>query len=175
MVHDEGTHVPEQAPVPKIVIKKIIPTVTPTITPTVTPTPKVISKVTPEVTPTVGSVPATAVCIAVASLRKGGYSDLDNWIQDPKNLYVGRHGRIFITDPVTKDKRIFHYPASKWANPYKVGRDHTLEQSIDLYVKHLNDSRLINDIHELRGKRLGCFCDQSEICHAQVLADLANQ
>lgn len=116
--------------------------------------------------------PATAVCIKVDALRKASgdrSADLRKWMEDPNNIYVGRHGRIFI------DKEIFPYKGSKWANPYKVGpKDYTLEESIRLYRKHLVDSGLINDIHELDGKQLGCFCDQSDVCHAQVLAELAN-
>lgn len=118
-------------------------------------------------------IKATAVCVAVAKLRPR-YQDLEEWMNDPQNLYVGRHGRIFITDPVTKERRIFHYPASKWANPYKVGKDYTLDESIAKYQEHLKTSGLLSQIRELEGKRLGCFCDQSEICHAQILADLAN-
>lgn len=38
-------------------------------------------------------------------------------------------------------------------------------------------------IHELRGKNLGCFCDQKpndesgrpQMCHAQILTDLVNK
>lgn len=92
-------------------------------------------------------------------------------MQNPNNLYTGRHGRIFITE--NGNKRIFHYPASKWANPYSL-KDYTLEESIRLYKEHLVKSGLISQVSELKGKNLGCFCDQSEICHAQILAQLAN-
>ena len=33
-------------------------------------------------------------------------------------------------------------------------------------------SDLRNKIKELRGKTLGCFCDQSGLCHAKVLKEL---
>lgn len=115
------------------------------------------------------------MCIKVNKLRLQGFKDLRDWMNNSQNLYVGRHGRIFITNPTTKEKEIFHYPQSKWANPYKVGKDYTLEESIAKYHKHLKNSGLLDDINELKGKRLGCFCDQSNVCHAQILADLANK
>jgi hypothetical protein len=115
----------------------------------------------------------TAVCIKVKSLRKDGYSDLEEWMKDKNNVYTGRAGRIFITDPKIKEKRIFHYKGSKWQNPYKL-KDHSLEESLRLYREYLDESGLINDISELKGKTLGCFCDQSNSCHAQILAEVAN-
>lgn len=102
-------------------------------------------------------------CIKVKELRKIGCSSLREWLANPNNLYVGRHGRIFITDPITKEKEIFHYPKSKWHNPYKVGTksgQYSLSDSLRLYKEYLFDSGLIKDIKELEGKTLGCFCDQ---------------
>ena len=40
-------------------------------------------------------------CIKVKELRKIGCPSLREWLANPNNLYVGRHGRIFITDPIT--------------------------------------------------------------------------
>tara|TARA_B100000902_G_scaffold397342_1_gene460807 strand:- start:1086 stop:1478 length:393 start_codon:yes stop_codon:yes gene_type:complete len=113
----------------------------------------------------------TATCIKVANLRKQGYDNLREWLKNSNNVYVGRHGRIFI------DKIIFHYPASKWQNPYKL-KEYTLKDSLSLYVLYLFDSGLIYQLKELKGKTLGCFCDHQKdkngvpTCHAQVLADL---
>lgn len=111
----------------------------------------------------------TRVCIKVANLRKLGYESLREWLDDPDNIYVGRGGRIFI------DKKIFHYPGSKWANPYKL-TDFSREQCILMFAEHLCSSGLLKDVKELRGMNLGCFCDEGEMmCHGQVLADLANK
>ena len=112
-----------------------------------------------------------ATCIKVANLRKEGFSDLREWMKDPNNIYVGRHGRIFI------DKVIFHYPASKWQNPFKL-KDYSLKDSLSLYTLYLLNTGLIYDLQEVKGKNLGCFCDHQKdkngvpTCHAQVLADL---
>ena len=112
----------------------------------------------------------TTQCIKVDCLRKK-YNDpninLKKWMEMENNLYVGRHGRIFI------NKEIFHYPASKWQNPYKVS-EYSLGESLDLYEEHIRKN-LVPDLQELSGKSLGCFCDQSNPCHTQVLVKLYNE
>jgi len=95
--------------------------------------------------------------------------------KEPYDIYIGRGGK----NP------------SKWANPYThkdlnktkakyhVG---SRKEAIEGYEKHLIESGLINDIEELRGKVLGCWCcnkpaDGSEknfLCHGQVLAKYLN-
>tara|TARA_B100001094_G_C17530686_1_gene484488 strand:- start:235 stop:510 length:276 start_codon:yes stop_codon:yes gene_type:complete len=40
-------------------------------------------------------------------------------LQRDTNEYVGRHGRIFIG--LGENKKIFHYNASKWKPPFKIG------------------------------------------------------
>ncbi|NBU97055.1 MAG: DUF4326 domain-containing protein, partial [Spirochaetia bacterium] len=79
----------------------------------------------------------------------------------------------------------------KWANPY-THKDldntkakyqvSTRKEAIEGYKKHLVESGLINEIEELRGKVLGCWCcklpsDGSEktlVCHGQVIANILN-
>jgi hypothetical protein len=121
----------------------------------------------------------TTQCLKVASLRKETNDQtitLEKWLKNPNNVYVGRRGRIFIGQG--DEKVIFHYKGSKYANPYKVGKkegEYTLEESIKLYEKYLADNNLIEEIKvELKGKNLGCFCDQKGQCHAKVLAKIAN-
>lgn len=66
------------------------------------------------------STDVTTECIKVAELRKkyGPDIDLKKWMAQPNNLYCGRAGRIFIYHG--KEKERFAYPASIWANPYRV-------------------------------------------------------
>jgi hypothetical protein len=121
---------------------------------------------------------ASVVCLKVDNLRKTGYPDLEKWLEDPSNVYTGRHGRIFIHDG--NDKKVFHYPASRWQNPFTL-KNYDLKKSLQLYVIHLFQTGIIYDIDELRGKTLGCFCEQQKnangdpLCHAQVLADLLSR
>lgn len=64
-------------------------------------------------------------------------------------------------------------PHSKWHNPFREGRDGALGKVLKKYQRHLYDSGLINDIHELRGKDLACWCAPGH-CHGDVLLRLAN-
>lgn len=122
---------------------------------------------------------ATTQCLKVDSLRKASGDKgmtLEKWMENPENVYVGRHGRIFIGSG--DKKRIFHYGSSVFANPYKVGTkegEYTLEESIRLYKIHLKKKKLIEKAKkELCGKNLGCFCDQKGLCHAKILAEIVN-
>jgi len=109
------------------------------------------------------------VCIKQKNLLQLGYSNLEEWLKNPNNLYVGRRGRIFIGSGT--EKRVFFYPQSKWGNPYKI-KDHpniTIDNLILLYKQHLITSGLINQIDELLNKNIGCFCDLKDRCHTDVL------
>jgi hypothetical protein len=95
---------------------------------------------------------------------------------DPQNVYIGR-GRIVFID----GKR---YPPqdSIWANPFKVGKDGTLEEIIEKYEIYIsqkleNEPELRRKLEKLKGKTLGCWClDNPEtkniICHGQILQHL---
>lgn len=116
------------------------------------------------------STSTTTQCLKVGSLRKetgDPEMTLEKWVKDPNNVYVGRHIRIFIGSG--SNKRIFHLKGSKFGNPYTL-KDYTLEESLRLYDEYLHSSGLINEIKELQGKNLGCFCDQRGDCHAKILA-----
>lgn len=64
------------------------------------------------------------------------------------------------------------WPESKWANPYKIGRDGSREQVIRMYRDYvLNSPELIAALPELRNKILGCWCNPLP-CHGDVLVEL---
>ena len=54
------------------------------------------------------------------------YDNLKEWMEDPKNVYVGRKGIVFITMEDGKKER-FPKNDSVFCNPFKVGKDGTLE------------------------------------------------
>jgi len=63
---------------------------------------------------------------------------------------------------------------SKWGNPFIVGKDGTLEEVIAKYKNRLLENKeLMASLHELKGKRLGCFC-KPKLCHGDVLVELIN-
>ena len=123
------------------------------------------------------AVEAKFVSVKVNNLRKiyGNSIDLEKWIENSDNIYTGRRGKIFILSSTTNgsDKRVFYYPESRWANPYR--NNGTLRK----YVEHLFDTYTIFHIKELQGKTLGCFCDTSNQqlgnCHAVILTRLVNE
>lgn len=118
-------------------------------------------------------------CVAVSALREkyGKDMNLERWCADPNNVLCCRHGRVFIHEidpenPDQKIKHVFAYPESKWHNPFKVGKDGTLEEVCKLFETHVLTSELRDQLGELVGKTLGCFCDQSTQCHTQTLQKL---
>lgn len=79
--------------------------------------------------------------------------------------------------------------ASPYANPFRVGRDgdhETVTRRFLVWMLYSDDERarwIFAHVHELRGKRIGCWCappggvtaaDKPWRCHAQVLAALAD-
>ena len=94
----------------------------------------------------------TIVNVNQKSLRKQNYTTFDEWLKVPNHVYIGRGN--------SRANR----KASKWANPFKVekyGREGCIE------------SGLIDDIDELDGKVLGCWC-KPKSCHGDVLIRVLN-
>lgn len=64
---------------------------------------------------------------------------------------------------------------SKWGNKFIVGRDGTRAEVIEKYRAWIVEQpELMADLHELRGKVLGCWCHPKR-CHGEVLVELANR
>ena len=67
---------------------------------------------------------------------------------------------------------------SKWGNPFPVGKQFTIEESLKNYkvyiLGHIQVKKDL-DIEEIRGKNLACWCSLDEPCHADVLLKLANK
>jgi len=70
---------------------------------------------------------------------------------------------------------------SKWGNPFS-HKEGTLakfkvasrDESIEKYEEWIaQQPQLLADLHELRGKVLGCWC-HPQSCHGDILARLAN-
>lgn len=61
-------------------------------------------------------------------------------------------------------------PKSPWANEWKLS-EYTREDSLKRYKNHAKE-KLWENLGELSGKTLGCFCKQSEACHGDILVEL---
>lgn len=59
---------------------------------------------------------------------------------------------------------------SKWGNPFKIGIDGDRQAVVNLYREWIIYQPVFNDIEELRGKTLGCFCHPLP-CHGDVLIE----
>lgn len=63
---------------------------------------------------------------------------------------------------------------SKWGNPFEIGKDGNRKQVIEKYRGWILDQpELMNSLHELEGKILGCWC-HPQACHGDVLVELLN-
>ena len=73
---------------------------------------------------------------------------------------------------------------SKWGNQFVIGMEYqgrilTRNDVIEAYKDWLLYSdkglELLKDIHELKGKVLGCWCRPYHPCHGDLLAELADR
>lgn len=63
---------------------------------------------------------------------------------------------------------------SKWGNPFKLEKGGDRKEVLAKYKAWLMEQvDLLAELHELRGKVLGCWC-KPHLCHGDVLAELAN-
>ena len=111
----------------------------------------------------------SVVNVSVAHIRPE-YANFQEWCADPHNVYVGRQGRVFVNG------KPFVHAASRFANPYRVGKDGTRDEVISKYrvwiQEQLDSGRIAQaELLALRGKRLGCWC-KPHACHADVLLAL---
>lgn len=125
---------------------------------------------------------ARVVNVRVAHIRPR-YHNLKEWCQDPNNVYIGRGSIVFI-DGV-------RYPPtdSPFANPFKVPKGAINSISYvnayrDYIINRLNNEpRLLEQLRQLRGKNLGCWCAEYNSngvrtnpgqCHGDILVDILN-
>lgn len=64
---------------------------------------------------------------------------------------------------------------SKWGNPFVIGKDGNRKEVIEKYEQYImKRPDLLNDLHELKGKVLGCWCAPLP-CHGDVLVKLVDK
>ena len=75
----------------------------------------------------------------------------------------------------------------KWGNPFHLHEHQSRANAVSLFGQWLNNpvssppdlafarERILNDLHEPRGKNLACWCREGECCHADVLLMMANR
>jgi hypothetical protein len=86
----------------------------------------------------------------------------------------------------TPDDAVYVGRPSRWGNPFRPGYTliegrltgyRTNEQAVNMYRDALLAGQLrvtVDDVRQLAGWDLACWCYPSEACHADVLLELAN-
>jgi hypothetical protein len=115
---------------------------------------------------------STVVNVKVKYIRPK-YSNLQEWIADSKNIYIGRRGIIIL------EKKRFPESNSIFCNPYKIGKDGTREDVLMKYENYIreklaNSSSFCDEFKKLKGKTLGCWC-KPERCHGDILLQIINE
>jgi len=87
-------------------------------------------------------------------------------IESGELIYIGRGLRYY---PELK--------CSKWHNPFPV-KKYGREKAISLFEAYIttgDGKHLLNDLHELRDKKICCHCKIDEPCHGDILIKLVNE
>lgn len=77
---------------------------------------------------------------------------------------------VYIGPPLNNSS--WSFDKTKWLYPYH-NEPQDKEKWLELYKNQVK-STMGDSLHELIGKRLGCFCKDPNLCHGRVLAELAN-
>ena len=106
---------------------------------------------------------AQIVNVKKAELNKNGIKAFAEWSSKPYNLYIGRNMDFYVKGTY----------CSKWHNPYTV-KKYGLEKCLEMYEAYIrNTPELYNNLSELDGKILGCWCKPNQ-CHGDILIKLLN-
>ena len=85
--------------------------------------------------------------------------------KEPYDIYIGRlPGGKF----------------NKWAYPKELRnslpKNASRKEILDAFERYLlSNEELMNDIHELKGKVLGCWCRPQKTCHGDILKKYADK
>lgn len=97
------------------------------------------------------------------NLKKMGYNDFEHWAKDDSHVYIGRNMSFYVKGAV----------GSKWANKFSV-KKYSRDGCLEMYKEYIKKSDLYNELDELEGKVLGCWC-KPERCHGDVLMELLRE
>ena len=109
---------------------------------------------------------SSVVNVKVKFLRKNGVQNLEEWLKNDDNIYIGRNMEFYVPGATS----------SKWRNPFsikKYGRDECLEKYKEYILKKINENPEIYNLNEINGKNLGCWC-APEPCHGNILIEIIN-
>lgn len=112
------------------------------------------------------------VCNVKVKYIRPTFNNLEEWMNNPNNVYIGRARIVFI------DKQRYPPIGSIFENPYKVGKDGDLDTVLNLYEVYieqkLKDKGVMEEFLKLKGKNLGCWCHPNK-CHGDILLKLIDK
>lgn len=95
--------------------------------------------------------------------------------QETQQVETGRDTGLKVVHCKKEPYDVYIGRPSKWGNPFVIGMDGPPERVINKYREWiLNQPKLLSEIHELKGKVLGCWC-KPKPCHGDVLIELIAQ
>jgi len=110
--------------------------------------------------------------VCKSAREQEGYKTFGQWYDGENNIYIGRNAAKYTQRGVYD---------SKWANPFMccdwnaAKSDWIVEEILKIYEKYVRKNpELMNSLHELEGKQLGCWCKPGA-CHGDVLVQLYNE
>jgi hypothetical protein len=112
----------------------------------------------------------SVVNVKVKYIREKGYNNLEDWMSDNNNIYIGRAGIVFI------NKKRYPTKSSEFHNPFKIGKHGDRNDVLNKYKSYILDKiekspELLYKLKSMKGKNLGCWC-HPESCHGDILLEL---
>ena len=109
-------------------------------------------------------------CIKKEFLKLEGTS-LSKWVQEPNHLYIHRNLSFHLKKKGISDS--IWYKDIKELQKFVNDED---EDYLNMYEKCIRQTpQLWNSLDNLENKVLGCWCEPSQPCHADVLIKLFNE
>ena len=81
---------------------------------------------------------------------------------------------INIRDKKGTPDEVYIGRGSKWGNPFAIGPDGTRGEVIEKYREYIMRTELPEQVNELSGKTLVCYC-KPHSCHGDVLIELLGE
>jgi len=81
---------------------------------------------------------------------------------------------INIRDKKGTPDEVYIGRGSKWGNPFVIGKGGTRDEVIGKYREYIMRTELPEQVNELSGKILVCYC-KPQSCHGDVLIELLGE
>ena len=104
------------------------------------------------------------MCIKSSALPDG--TTFSDWVKGEDNLYIGAQKKKYVKDATEN---------SKWCVGYLSWKLYKKEITVDEFLLEFEKyarKKLWNDLDELTGVTMGCWCEEEAVCHGGVLKSL---